>query len=570
MSFFFNGRLWTSPATMSQVDDSAMFNRNLSVGNVLAVIGRAEGGEPFTALRFGGADEAKAVLRSGESLKAIQLAFDPSAQVAAPAEIVFVRVNPATQSALALLDGASAPVINLVSEGFGKFTKGIKVKIEAGSLRGKKLTSQFGNDYYSADNVARDVLSVTYVGAGASAVVSVTAASVVLTVGGAVVETIDLADYPTVQELVDRINGVPDFESDVVDGNGAKDTLNALDFATSLDVKAAPVTLSANLQAVVDWFNSAGEGFITATRPAGAGTLPANIGFTYLSGGSDGEVTLEEWQRAFDVLQNVDAQWVVAISPMPAIHAMTDSHCAFMSNVALKERRCINGTDVGTTDEAAKAAAKALNSDRSSLVHLGFYDYDGNGKLALFPPYILAAMIAGAFSGVNPGTALTNKTLKLRGLERKLRNPTDTDQLIKGGVLCVEDTDKGYKVVQSITTWLVNDNYNRVEISVGVAVDFVSRELRAAVDDLRGAKGNVISMADALSRADSKLRELSRPEPMGVGVLVGDAQNPPYKGLTVSLDGDTMRIEVQGSPVIPLNYIAIVIHAVPYSGSVSA
>lgn len=570
MSFFFNGRLWTSPATMSQVDDSAMFNRNLSVGNVLAVIGRAEGGEPFTALRFGGADEAKAVLRSGESLKAIQLAFDPSAQVAAPAEIVFVRVNPATQSALALLDGASAPVINLVSEGFGKFTKGIKVKIEAGSLRGKKLTSQFGNDYYSADNVARDVLSVTYVGVGASAVVSVTAASVVLTVGGAVVETIDLADYPTVQELVDRINGVPDFESDVVDGNGAKDTLNALDFATSLDVKAAPVTLSANLQAVVDWFNSVGEGFITATRPAGAGTLPANIGFTYLSGGSDGEVTLEEWQRAFDVLQNVDAQWVVAISPMPAIHAMTDSHCAFMSNVALKERRCINGTDVGTTDEAAKAAAKALNSDRSSLVHLGFYDYDGNGKLALFPPYILAAMIAGAFSGVNPGTALTNKTLKLRGLERKLRNPTDTDQLIKGGVLCVEDTDKGYKVVQSITTWLVNDNYNRVEISVGVAVDFVSRELRAAVDDLRGAKGNVISMADALSRADSKLRELSRPEPMGVGVLVGDAQNPPYKGLTVSLDGDTMRIEVQGSPVIPLNYIAIVIHAVPYSGSVSA
>ena len=570
MSFFFNGRLWTSPATMSQVDDSAMFNRNLSVGNVLAVIGRAEGGEPFTALRFGGADEAKAVLRSGESLKAIQLAFDPSAQVAAPAEVVFVRVNPATQSSLALLDGAAAPVINLVSEGFGKFTKGIKVKIEAGSLRGKKLTSQFGNDYYSADNVARDVLSVTYVGAGATAVVSVTAASVVLTVGGSVVETIALADYPTVQELVDRINGVPDFESDVLDGNGAKDTLNALDFAASLDVKTAPVTLSANLQAVVDWFNSTGEGFITAIRQVGAGTLPANIGFTYLSGGSDGEVTLEEWQRAFDVLQNVDVQWVVAISPMPAIHAMTDSHCAFMSNVALKERRCINGTDIGTTDEAAKAAAKALNSDRSSLVHLGFYDYDTKGKLVLFPPYILAAMIAGAFSGVNPGTALTNKTLKLRGLERKLRNPTDTDQLIKAGVLCVEDTDTGYKVVKSITTWLTDDNYNRVEVSVGVACDFISRELRAAVDDLRGSKGNVISMADALSRADSKLRELSKPEPMGVGVLVGDAQNPPYKGLTVSLDGDVMRIEVQGSPVIPLNYIAIVIHAVPYSGSVSA
>lgn len=118
-----------------------------------------------------------------------------------------------------------------------------------------------------------------------------------------------------------------------------------------------------------------------------------------------------------------------------------------------KERRCISGTDVGTSDAAAIAAERVLNSDRSSLVHLGFYDYDANGKLVLFPPYILAAMLAGCFSGVNPGTALTNKSFKARGLERKLRNPTDTDQLIKGGVLCVEDANGVYKVVQSITTW---------------------------------------------------------------------------------------------------------------------
>lgn len=570
MSFFFNGREWTSPATMSRVDDSAMFNRNASSGNVLALIGRADGGEPFTDLRFGGYTEAAAVLRGGEALKAIEKAFDPSSETPAPAEVVFIRVNTATQASLTLLDSTGAAAILLKSEGYGKFTNGIKVKIEAGSTVGKKLTTQFGNDYFGADNVARDAFSLAYTGPGAAATATVNGAAVVLVVDGVTVDTIDLSDYETVQALVDRLNTVPNFDAVVLDSSGEKPTLNALDYVTSLDVKTKPGVVTANLQAIIEWLNSTGEGFVTATRADGAGAVPVNVPFTYLAGGSDGQVTLTEWQRAFDVLQGLDVQWVVAISPMPAIHAMVDAHCAFMSNVAMRERRSINGTDVGTSDEDAMAAAKALNSDRASLVHLGFYDYDAKGKLALFPPYILAAQIAAAFAGVNPGTALTNKPLKVRGLERKLRNPTDTDRLIKGGVLCVEDTAKGYKVVKSISTWLTNTNYNRVEVSVGVACDFVARNLRDAVDDLRGSKGSPMTLADAVSRADTRLQALSKPEPMGPGVLVGDKLNPPYKGLTGTLEGDVMRIEVQGSPVIPINYIPIVIYAVPYSGSASA
>ena len=44
MSVFFNGRQWVSPATMSKVDDSAMYNRNPSVGNIAALIGKSTGG----------------------------------------------------------------------------------------------------------------------------------------------------------------------------------------------------------------------------------------------------------------------------------------------------------------------------------------------------------------------------------------------------------------------------------------------------------------------------------------------------------------------------------------------
>lgn len=571
MAYFFNGRLWITPATMSVVDDTAMANQNLSVGNIVALIGRSSGGQPNTALRFGSPDEAKAALRDGELLTAVLKAFDPSAQTNGPATVVAVRVNPAVQAGLSLLDASNNPVISLVSTDYGLYTNQIKVKVEAGSTAGKKVTTQFGNAYYTADNLSRNAFSVQYTGAAASATMAVTNSTITLQAPtGTTLATIDLNAFPTIQQVVDRINTTAGFVASVLDGNGEKPALNGLDSVTAQDVKTAVFTATANLQAVVDWINGTAEGYVTATRVANAGTVPANIPFTYLSGGSDGNVTNNEWSNAYTTLQTVDVQWVVPISSDAAIHAMNDAHCAFMSTTARMERRGIVGSDVGTSDADAMTEAKSLNSDRTSLVHLGFYDYDANGNLTLFPPYILAALLAGALSGVNPGTALTNKAIKVRGLERDLRNPTDTDVLIKGGVLCVENTSKGYKVVKSITTWLVNDNYNRVEVSVGDALDFTVRNLRNALDVLRGEKGTPINMARAVSLADTQCRQLAQPEPIGPGVLVGDAQNPPFKNIKAVLNGDVLGVSLQVSPVIPINYIPITVFAVPYSGSASA
>lgn len=572
MPVFFDGRLWISPATMSKVDDSAMFNRGLSVGNVLALVGRSDGGVPGTAIRIGSPSQARALLRGGEGLKAVEKAFDPSAQTGAPAEVVFVRVNPAVQASLFLKSADAADVITLKSTDYGLYTNQIKVKVEAGTNRGVKLSTQLGDDYYVKDDVYRNAFTVHYTGAEASAVLTIDGDQVILQApSGSTVADIDLNAFPTVQQVVDRINTLPGFAASVADGNANAATLNGLDYLVAQDVKTTAFTVTADLQAAVDWFNGQAEGFVTATRVPGVGKPPAAMNWTYLAGGSDGVVTNQEWSDAFDeVLQSVDCQWVVPLSGSDAIHAMADSHVAYMSNVARMERRAICGTALATSDDDGLVKAKALNSDRTSLVHLGFYDYDANGALKLYEPYILAALLAGAFSGSNPGTALTNKALKVRGLERKLRNPTDTDRLITGGLLCVEDTATGYKVVQSITTWLINDNYNRVEVSVGVALDFVSRNIRNALDSLRGEKANQITLARAVNISESTLRELARQEPQGPGVLAGDEANPPYKNITASIEGDVLRVEFQCSPVIPVNYIPVTIFAVPYSGTASA
>lgn len=571
MAVFFNGQLLITPTTASVVNDDAMQNRNLSVGNAVAFLGRSLGGKPHTVLSFDSPDVAKRALRGGELLTAVLKAFDPSAETGAPSVVRVIRVNPAVQSALDLLDSDAATVIQLKSANYGQADNLIKVKIEAGSSSGKRITAQMGNNYYTGDNIGRAAFSVKYAGAEATATVTVTSSTVVLHAPEATaVETLDLNEFGTVEALVDKINSIAGFSASVLDNSGQQPTLGGLDFVAAQDIKTGAATIRADLQAIIHWFNQSGQPLVVATRAPNVGTLPENIPFTYLSGGSEGVTTNAEWADAFEVLQRADVKWVTPISGDAAIHAMADAHVQFCSNTMRRERRAICGMAAGTDKAAAREAASLLNSDRTSLVFQGYYDYDATGKLVLMPPYMAAAAVAAAFAGVNPGTPLTNKSLKFRGLEFDLRNPVDTDEMIPAGLLCFDNTEQGYKVVQSISTWLVNDKYNRVEQSCGAAVDFTVQNVRNAVDVLRGAKSNPLLLSRAVSITESTLRELAREEPQGPGVLAGNVLSPAYRNIRATIEGDVLRIEFECSPVIPNNYILVTVYAVPFSGTATA
>ena len=571
MPYFFNGRLWVTPAVMSAINDSAMANQNLTVGNVLAVVGPSIGGAPKTAMRFGNPADAKALLQGGDLLTAVLKAFSPSSETGGPATIVAVRTNPATQSTLTLNNLTAQAAIILQSTDYGVWTNQIKVKVDNGSSSGRKYTVTYGTQSYIQDNVSRQAFTIQYSGAANTATITVSNTAVSLQAPiGVTVASIDLNTYATVQQLVDRINAVTGFSATVVSGSASTNALNGLDAVTNLDVKTSLTTITADLQAGVDWFNSTAEGLINATRDTNATSAPAAISYTYLIGGSDGTQTITDWQNAFDALQAEDVQWVVPTSSDPAVHAMVDAHVQFMSTVGQSERRAIVGCGTGMTDANAIAAAKALNSDRTSYTHLGYYDYDVNGKLVLLPAYQTAAAIAGAFSGVNPGTAMTNKSLALRGVERKLKSPTDTDALINGGVLAVGSYTNGFRVVKSITTWLNNRNFNRVEVSVGVATDFTVRNVRNALDSLRGAKGNQQTLTLAVQRTASALALLAQQEPQGPGVLAGDSKNPAYMNITATLSGDVLAVSFQCSPVIPVNYVPVSVWITPFTGSAKA
>jgi hypothetical protein len=570
MSVFFNGRLFTTPTTASAVNDSALANQAISQGNAVAILGQSAGGAPNTPIIFGSPSEADATLLSGDGLIAVKNAFNPSKQTGGPASVTFIRVNPALPSSIVLLDANSAPAINIQSVDFGQYTVGENVTISPGSVTGVMATVSLGNNFYTQDNLTRTLMQVQYSGPQASATISISDSTITLDApAGTPVATINLALFPTVQSVVGAISAVSGFSASVQGGNGVLASANSFDAVTAANVKTAPYQALAVLQAVIDWINSGAQPLVTATRSANAALPPAPVGPVFLSGGTDGTTTNTNWANAYTVLQSVDVQWVTPATPLAAIHAMNDAHCQFMSMVGNSERRGIVGMALGSSDAAATAEALSLNSDRTGLVHIGYFDFNAAGASTLYGAYLLAAKIAGGFAGLPPGTPMTNKSLSVQGLERVLQVPTETDVLINAGVMPIESTSTGFKVVQSISTWLANNNFDKVELSTGAAVDFMVRTVRSATDVLRGSAGSPIVLSQAASITSTALTKLAVPPPTGPGVIVGNDTNPAFKNITATLNGDVIQIQWQASPVIPVNFITSTIFLVPFSGSIS-
>lgn len=566
MPVFFNGRLLTTPTVETLVYDGGLSPQSATVGNSLALIGLAEAGIPKKPTRIRSIAHAREALRGGELLYAVEKAFSPSPETSAPGAIIAVRVNPAVQAAWTFKDADGDEVLTVKSTDYGLYTNNIQVKIESGSVAGKKVTTQQGARFYTQDNLAREAFTIHYTGAETTATLTVSETQVIL-VAGSTTTTLQLSEFSTVQRLIERISAEADWTVELLPGAANTAALRGLDALTEVDVKTAEVTVTAHLQAVIDWINSAAEDLVTAERVTGAGTPPANVAFTYLSGGTDGTSLNADWAAAFDALQAEDVQWLAPLSAEPAVWGMADSHCQFMSTVGRRERRCFVGNNRDLDPEQAAADAATINSDRTSYVYPAFYDYDGLGRLTLMPAYQMAAMIAACFASLTPGEPMTNKALRIRGLEVPIAVPGDTDYLIQSGVLSVHQAIRGgYRVTKSISTWLSSANYNRVEVSTGAALDYVVRSVRERLELFVGRKGTRLAITMIVEETASVLQMLARNEPYGLGLLAGDNTNPPYRNIRAEIVGDAVRVEFECSPVVPINFILVNIYAQAYQG----
>lgn len=561
------GSYYVKPQAASYIDSSALSPVQLGNGNKLVIMGNMTGLLPPLTLMSVTPSTVDTVLHPSctDARLACKLAFNPSkGGVPGASQIYLMAVNNSTDASY------STSSYSVNSYMYGVAANQIQIKqesiddINTGTVVGTKITITFQDTIEVLNVPTKESFSVQYTGLGSDCQMVITPSTgLVTTCTGALSDnlSLDFSIYNTIQMLVDAINATPNYTATVITSTPKIDLCTELD-QYAIDIKIEQ-TAQANLQAVIDAINSR-SGYIQAHRTGDI--LPANYDSTRLSGGTDGDHTLNDLQEACNILKTVDIQMILFLTTDMAYITAIDEHCQWMSGpVGKSERVQFAGGENETWTNAISrlnslktitSDAKILNSDRTMYVGLGSRHYDQNGEAQLYPAYITAAMYAGLCAGADPTEPLTRKYLNCLGLEVDL-NIDEINEMIEAGVAVpVPDMVQGvgYVISRGVTTWSGDADLLKIEMSIRRGCDYIAKEVRNRHELLVGKKGSegmditIINITNAVLEAAKRAEMIRSFDP---------------KATQLRAEGLTRYIDYSAVPIMPINWIFSVYHLLP-------
>ena len=166
-SIFFNGRLISVPGSYSEIDASGLEQVGLGATGIVAMIGEAEGGLPYTGIekvddfpRFNNPSQVREEYRAGDLREAGGMLFEPSSDAgitAGAVQVVGMKVNPAVQGA-AVFANAQGDALEITAKDYGAFTGQINVSIADGTTKGKLITIIFEDITEAEDDLGGDTM----------------------------------------------------------------------------------------------------------------------------------------------------------------------------------------------------------------------------------------------------------------------------------------------------------------------------------------------------------------------------------------------------------------------------
>ncbi len=373
------------------------------------------------------------------------------------------------------------------------------------------------------------------------------------------------ATQDTIQKVADFYNarsvGTDGFALVLVTGNLLFDPDNLDVLVTPVDIFGpANPGFKADLFAVIDFINVNSQ-FMTAVKSTGAtGGPPSNTTApVFLAGGIEGVTTFADFQKALNLLKQTRVNTIIPLTGDPAVHAATESHCAFMAGQGKSERDALVGIqNAGQTGVPTKTELKtqivALNSRHLRAFAQTVDKFDSNGVRRSFQPFFGAVLLGGMQAGSPVGTSLTFKFPDILSFAQDSTwNPTDdADELIQAGLVMVENVEgKGRRVVRNITTHLTSNNLAFIEASTNEAANFAVFEFREAMEISVGKKGFTGTVNAAAGLAIKKL-----------GLLVDETIITDHRALNIERIADVLEVSVEMAPVISINFVKTTAHLV--------
>lgn len=575
---YFNGELLTIPGAYSTTDVSAMSTKGDSdTAKVIALIGECTGGEPGVVQFFTEPTAARKVLKSGELLKACEKAWNPVSKSKTGVKldganlIACIRSNEATKSSTTINDGQ----LVISSKDWGANTA-FQVKLQDGTVKGsKKLVTydQVNGNYETIDNIGA-LFTLKYTGSQKYAEVNIQPSddgySYLTTKVGesdhdTLVEDIkiklDRIKIKSIKTLIGEIQAYENYQL-VIPGNyNPRLKVTDLDMVEHLDITSAqPITaVYADMKSKLENDSQLIE---LTSFDASKGAIE-NFDYITLEGGTEG-VSPASWVKFFDALSNYDIFYIVPLTSDRAIHAELIAHINELSGSMGRERRCVLGGNIGETLLETIDRSKTAAFDRVQVVYGGFWDYDSNNELTLYPPYILAAQHAGRAAYLEDGEPATHDVYRMAAPEYKLER-NEITQLLQNGVLAFEfvlgktGTSQSYvRLVQDLTTDVLSTDTVHTERATGALADSINKQIREELDDLlTGRKTTSSDLTSAKNRIISILDDRKRKN-----------QIIDYKDVYVTKSGTVTEVDFSVAPAEPNNFTLITAHY--YSQDISA
>jgi hypothetical protein len=539
------------PGAYSRIDSVKGNSGSVSTNNGV-IMGRSSGGKPATLLAFTTLGDAIATLKSGPLMDAVRLAFNPGNGLV-PQKLYAMRVNTATQSTLSLKDGSANNMLTISSADYGMDTTQIKLKVEAGTT-GKKVTIAYKGSTETYDNMIQNSFTIQYAtGACTMTIVNTNAAQTLTSSAGGL--SIDLNTYPTLGSLVSFINTQTGFTATVSSGQDNASSLN-LDAIATQDINTAPYTAQSTLQYINDVINQNSLLVVSAIVNATHGrAIPANISYTFLSGGTEGTYTSTEWSAALTALEAEDVQFVSTPDATGSVQAAIETHCALMSAVTgRKERQGFYGGLWGDSVATATAQAKVLNSSNGSIyAYNGGTQYDVNGNIVQYGASYAACMMMGMACAAAINMPLTFKTMNFISLEHKLSIST-METLIQNGVAPINYSPSGVpRIVRQVTTSQGSD-LKYCEFSIVREMFFVSRDLRNYLEDIYAGQPGNVNLDVIKGVVAARLQDY-----VTAGVFTVGNEGA-FWAIIILMSGDQIKVDYDANLTSPINFMFITNH----------
>lgn len=574
---YFEGRSYVRPGARG-VFKSKPTKRPPSLDlNTLILIGPADNGfdcndttltDSERIMEFSSFEEAKQTLVSGTALDAIKVAFSPSRDSrfsSGPQLIKFLNISPNERASVALQNtGTGTHTVKAVIPGpeGNKLRIFIKNPDEISIGDSKEIITKKGLNVTD--------ISLQYTGNGSTCALTLNSTGLNTVITGQSDGSQDLSltwkDFPTLGELVNRINSETGYSATI---KTQPDLLTSnLDHVLSPVNINSPAALTSTLWRQITFLEN--TGFVEVIE--GTNQLPFfdMISFKYLSGGSTGVWTNQNYIDAMEFSKNVSGLYCNVCSSNTAIASyLADITQHLSSPDGRNERFSGAGASPTLSLDDRLTDCKALNSEYMvyGVMPIEAYKADGLTK-ETFDGWYLALLHNACKAATNPREAITYKDLNIVSAPGfSSLTESEIESIIEAGGLMVnaKPNNGPYKIEFAVTTYQ-QSNFVKNQASTMTTALAMVKTMRERLDERFLGEVPVDPEASDVSFTDEDIREFIN-DTLRDFVRLGWLTSNIYKNLPafnedfeIIRDGDIISFAIDGIITSALNYFLYVLN----------